>query len=346
MLDMWTDVFASPGKRTTGTHAAAFAVVPPGWTGTLPANVTKIQAPTSYVWIVGRTQTNGPGDYDAVHKIQDQYTITPLAEWGKPPVPPKGSYDPSVDMKTPTKQQVDAMQARQFFTTGLRLMATTAVPHVTDEPILAQMARMGLVPSAAFSFDSLDPRAAAALASAVAEGQTLMRETAPGIAPIVGGWQMNLTTMGVYGTYYLKRAIIAQIGLGANLPEDAIYPFLLADADGKPLSADNAYVLHFEKSELPPAQAFWSVTMYDAEGYQVANPLNRFATGDRDDLKYNADGSLDIYLQHTDPGGDKTSNWLPAPASGPIGVTMRIYWPAARALDGRWNPPPVRRTNP
>jgi hypothetical protein len=130
-------------------------------------------------------------------------------------------------------------------------------------------------------------------------------------------------------------------GLGANQPEDAIYPFLLTDANGKPLMGESKYVLHFSKSDLPPVDAFWSVTMYDEAGFQAANAINRFAIGDRDDIKYNSDGSLDLYFQHESPGNDKESNWLPSPANGKLGITMRLYAPKLPALDGRWNPPAV-----
>ena len=130
---------------------------------------------------------------------------------------------------------------------------------------------------------------------------------------------MNTSNMGVYGNSYFKRAIVAQLGLGANQPEDAIYPLNVADADGKPVMAENRYVMHFDKAQLPPVGAFWSLTMYDAEGFQVANPINRFAIGDRDALKYNADGSLDLYIQHDDPGPDKQANWLPAPQAARSG---------------------------
>ena len=164
------------------------------------------------------------------------------------------------------------------------------------------------------------------------------------MARVVNGWQMNTDSMGVYGNFYLKRAIVAMIGLGASQPQDAIYPLNVADADGQPLTGDNDYVLHFEKGELPPVEAFWSVTMYDAEGFQAANPINRFAIGDRDSLSYNNDDSLDLYLQHENPGPQRESNWLPAPR-GPLGVTMRLYAPAPQALDGRWNPPPIQRVN-
>jgi hypothetical protein len=175
------------------------------------------------------------------------------------------------------------------------------------------------------------------------QAQALMKAKLPTLARVVNGWQMNTDTMGVYGNYYLKRAIVAMAGLGANPAEDAVYPLAFADADGQPLNGDNDYVMHFEKEDLPPVDAFWSVTMYDAEGFQVANEINRFAIGDRDDLNYESDGSLDLYLQHQAPEEGRTSNWLPAPR-GPLGVTMRLYSPQPEALDGRWTPPPIRRS--
>jgi hypothetical protein len=167
----------------------------------------------------------------------------------------------------------------------------------------------------------------------------------PTLARVVNGWQMNTDTMGVYGDFYLKRAIIAMAALGANQPDDAIYPLCVTDADAKPLDGAHKYVLHFRKEDLPPVDAFWSVTMYDEKGFPVANSINRFAMGDRDDLKYNADGSLDLYLQNESPGADKESNWLPSPPAGTLGVTMRLYEPKAQALDGRWNPPAVKRAD-
>jgi hypothetical protein len=151
---------------------------------------------------------------------------------------------------------------------------------------------------------------------------------------------MNTDTMGVYGNYYLKRAIVAQVGLGANLPQDAIYPLNLGDAEGKPLDGANNYTIHFDKGQAPPAQAFWSVTLYDLEGFQVANALNRFALSSWMPFKYNPDGSLDLYFQSESPGGDKEANWLPAP-KGPYNLTMRLYAPKSEALTGKWSPPPV-----
>jgi hypothetical protein len=342
MLDMWSDVFAVPGKRTSGTSAAHYAVVPPGWQGQLPAKVEIIHAPTPYTWVIGRTQTNGPKDYAAVHQVQNGYQVTPLSQWDKPVKPAAAVIDPSVDMKTPPLQQVNTLTAAQYFGYGAELMKLHP-PHVTDWSTIARLARLGLVVGESFDLKSADPAVQAGLNRAVVDGLKLMIEKLPTLAPVVNGWQMNTDTMGVYGNYYLKRAIVAMVGLGANQPQDAIYPLNVVDANGQPMDGAHRYVLHFEKEQLPPVEAFWSITMYDAEGFQVANSLERFAIGDRDDLIYNADGSLDIYLQHQSPGADKVSNWLPSPASGALGVTMRLYAPKAEALDGRWVPPAVKK---
>ncbi len=342
MLDMWTDAFAVPGKRTSGTAAAKFAVVPAGWKDKLPRGVERIESPTPYVWIIGRTQTNGPKDYAAVHKVQDGYRITLLSQWGKKASTPKFTSDPTVDMKTPPLDQVNTMPAAKYFGYGAELMKRNP-PHITDWSQVARLRRIGIVPGKGFNLDKAPPAVKAGLERAILDGLKEMKEKLPTLAQVVNGWQMNTNTMGVYGDYYLKRAIVAMAGLGANQPEDAIYPLCLGDADGKPLDGANKYVLHFTKAELPPVEAFWSVTMYDAEGFQVANKLNRFAIGDRDELKYNADGSLDLYLQHDSPGADKESNWLPSPAKGTLGVTMRLYAPKPEALDGRWNPPAVKK---
>ena len=343
MYDMWTDAFAVPGSRTSGTQAAEFAVVPPGWRGQLPGGIESIQAPTAYVWIIGRTQTNGPADYPAVHQVQDGYAITPLSRWGQAPAPVQAQPDPSVDMQTPPLEQINALSARDYFGLAAELLQLHP-PHVSDWSTIARLGRIGLQPGRSFDYDALDPGVRGALDQAPAAGLALMHQTLPRLAKVVNGWQMNTDTMGVYGNFYLKRAIIAMVGLGANQPEDAIYPLNVTDADGQPLDGDHDYRLHFDRDELPPVGAFWSVTMYDAEGFQAANPLNRFAIGDRDQLRFNDDGSLDLYLQHDSPGPDREANWLPAPRE-PLGVTMRLYAPAPQALDGRWIPPHITRVD-
>ena len=341
MLDMWSDVFAVPGRRTSGTEAAHYAIVPSGWQGNLPTGVGRIDAPTPHVWIIGRTQTNGPADYEAVHEVQDGYTITPLSQWGQEVVLEPFKADPTVDMKTSPAEQVLTMSAAKYFSYGAELMKSYP-PHMTDWSILARLKRIGIVPGKSFDITKASPTVRAGLERAMADGLQTMKDTLPAIAPVVNGWQMNTSSMGVYGNYYAKRAIIAWIGLGANQPADAIYPLNLTDADGEPVMPGERYVLHFTEDELPPVNAFWSLTMYDEAGFQVANELNRFAIGDRDELKFNADGSLDLYVQPESPGKDKEANWLPTPAKGgPLGLTMRLYSPRPQALDGRWNPPAI-----
>ena len=351
MLDMWTDVFASPGWRTTGTQAGNFLVAPLGWRPDLrdrfadefrlPRETQRIDAPTPYVWIIGRTKTDGPADYDAVHKIQAGFKVTPLSEWGRTPRPPEVKIDPSVDMTTPPKVQVDTMSASKYFAYAAELLKVNP-PHLTDQPIIAQMKRIGIEPGKSFDIEKVEPAVKKGLEAAPALAQKLMEWKVPTLARVANHWSMNTDTMGVYGNYYLKRAIIAQVGLGANLPEDAIYPFSLGDETGRPLDGGGKYVLRFEKGVTPPAKAFWSVTLYDPDGFQVANSLNRFALSSWMPLTYDPDGSLTLYIQNENPGKGKEANWLPAPKGG-FNLTMRLYAPNSEALTGKWNPPPVTR---
>jgi hypothetical protein len=351
MLDMWSDVFASPGWRTTGTRAGDFLVTPPGWRPDLrdkvieefkpPKDTQRIDAPTPYVWIIGRTKTDGPPDYDAVHKIQAGFKITPLSEWGKSPKPVEVKIDPSIDMKTPPKIQVDTMPAGKYFAYAAELLKLQP-PHITDEPIIAQMKRIGIEPGKSFDIEKVAPAVKKALESVPEDAQKLMEWKIPTLARVANGWSLNTDTMGVYGNYYLKRAIIAQMGLGANLPEDAIYPLNLGDEAGRPLDGANKYTIHFEKGATPPVNAFWSITLYDPEGFPVANSLNRFAVSSWMPLKHNGDGSFDLYFQNDNPGKDKEANWLPAP-KGAFNLAMRLYGPKSEALTGKWNPPSITR---
>src|SRR5262249_35057496 len=246
------------------------------WSGTVPAGMTRINAPTPFVWIIGRTKTDGPPDYEAVHKIQDGYKVTPLSEWGKPAKPVEVKIDPTGDMKTPPKVQIETKPVGKYFAYGAELLKVNP-PHITDQPIVAQLKKIGIELGKSFDIEKVDPAIRNGLASVPEDAQKLMAWKVPTLARVVNGWSLNTDTMGVYGKYYLKRAIVTQLGLGANLPEDAIYPINLTDESGKPLDGANKYTLHFDKGEMPPVNAFWSVTLYDAQGFQVGNPLNRFA---------------------------------------------------------------------
>jgi hypothetical protein len=202
-------------------------------------------------------------------------------------------------------------------------------PHVTDEPVLAQMKKLGLEPGKPFDIAKVDSVIARALDTVPEDGQKLMDWKLPTIARVANGWSMNTDTMGVYGNYYLKRAIVTRIGLGANLPEDAIYPLSLADESGKTLDGSNRYTIHFDKGSTPPVNAFWSITMYDPDGFAYPSSLERQAVSSWMPFHYDADGSLDLYFQNESPGKDQEANWLPSPS------------PKSEALTGRWNPPPI-----
>jgi hypothetical protein len=341
MLDMWTDVFAVPGRRTSGTAAANWAIVPRGWDGQLPDGVGRIEAPTPYVWLIGRTQTNGPSDYPAVQAVQDGYRLVRLSQWGTEGTPNELLVDSSVDMSTPPLDMVGAMSGAEFFSMGAELMKLHP-PHVTDWSQVERMGRVGIRVGESFDASELSDVQLQAVEIAPMTAQASMAALLPVLASVSNGWQMNTNSIGVYGDFYAKRAVVAMLGLGANPPEDAIYPLLMHDADGDAVEGSTDYILHFEVSELPPVEAFWSVTMYDDHGFQVANELDRFAIGDRDPLVYGADGSLVLYIQHTNPGPAREANWLPSPL-GPLGVTMRLYVPEQSVLMGAWVPPSLKK---
>jgi hypothetical protein len=335
MLDMWTDVFANPGKRTTGTAAQDFVVVGPDHGGELPAGLPVISAPTPYGWIIGRTQTNGPADYPNVHKVQDGYAITVLGQAREHLV------DTSYDTTTEPLRVISAMDPLGFFGYATDLLAINP-PHPTDFSVLARLSGLGIVAGQPFNPNAFSAEQRTDVEAGWAAALRDLTGSVAGIGTNVNGWNILKDNIGVYGNAYFQRALVALIGLGANPPEDAVYPLLAFDADGDPITGAQNYILHFDADKLPPAAAFWSVTMYDGEGYQVANEINRFAIGDRDPLTFNADGSLDIYLQHSNPGPERAANWLPAPTC-PLGVTMRLYAPKRPVLDGTWSPPPLRK---
>ena len=340
LLDMWTDVFAAPGSRTTGNDAHSFALTAPGWKGKLPPGVERIAAPSPVIMMGGRTQTNGVADYSAVQAFQDGMQVTPLSRWGKPQqAPMAAAVDSAIDMKTPPMKQVNALPAAAFFRMAAQLMGRYGT-HSTDQSVLARMQRIGLQPGKPFDLEHADPALRHGLERAVPDALKLMFAKLPRLAPRVNGWMMATENFGVYGNSYLTRATVALIGLGANPPEDSVYALSNTDAAGKPLNGKSAYAIHFNKDEIPPARAFWSLTVYDRDGFPVANPIGRYALGDRDALKYDADGSLTLYLQSNSPGPELESNWLPTGGDA-FNLTMRIYYPKAAVLAGAWQPPGV-----
>lgn len=340
ILDMWTDVIASPGSRTSGTGPANYAIVGPNWKGTLPKDVEVIRATTNIAWIVGRTQTNGKADFANVHKMQDGYKFIALSQWGKAAkTPKKVAVNTSWDVKTSPPVQVKNMSAKTFFELFADLLKINP-PHEMDWNMVKLLEQIDIVPGRDFNFSKLPSEKQKVLEQAMAEAQKLIMQHKSG--EYINGWRIAREMMGTYGTAYLQRAFVALIGLGANVPEDAVYPMSAVDSDGKPYNGKYRYVMHFNKDQLPPVRGFWSLSMYDEDMYFTDNPIKRYAIGDRDKLKFNKDGSLDLYLQHKSPGKDKESNWLPAPA-GKFDLILRAYWPMLSVLTGEWNPPPVKR---
>jgi hypothetical protein len=344
MLDGWTDVFQVPGKRTTGTGPQTYAITGPGWKGTLPKGVKEYKSPTSIVWILGRIYCTGtPEDYTAVHKLQDEVSVVPLSAYGKSYAPPEGKVDPSIDMKTPVRDQVNALSGEAYFSLLATLLKDNP-PAKADAPMVSKLAQLGVVPGQAYDPSKLGEEGAKALAEVPKQAFEKIMGHFKEAGTMENGWTFTTKT-GLYGTDYLQRALLTAIGLGANRPQDAVYPTSEADAEGKPYSGANQYMMHFNKGQLPPADGFWSLTMYNGEYFFVANPLNRYSISARQNLKANADGSVDLYLQNESPGADKESNWLPAPKDKFI-LMLRLYWPKEKSpsiLNGTWKIPAVKQ---
>jgi hypothetical protein len=348
MLDGWTDVFQVPGKRTTGTGAQTYAITGPGWKGTLPTGVKEYKSPTAIVWLLGRIYCTGtPEDYAAVHKLQDEISIVPLSSYGKPYTPPSGKVDPSIDMKTAVRDQVNALSADEYFSLLATLMKDNP-PNAADAPMLKKMAKLGIVPGKPFDGSKLGPVAKDLFSHVpkIAQEKIMfwMKEgLLCGDFKLEHGWAFTTKT-GLYGVNYIQRALVTAIGLGANRPEDAVYPTSEGPSIVGSYTGAKKYVMHFPKGELPPAEGFWSLTMYDGQYFFVENPLNRYSISARQDLKPNADGSVDLYIQNESPGTDKESNWLPAPKDKFI-LMLRLYWPKKTPpsiLDGTWVIPQVK----
>jgi hypothetical protein len=299
MLEGWTNIFADPGTRTTGTGAGDFAIVGPGWHGELPPGVEELRSSTNLVWVLGRTYCTGtPEDYAAVHAIQDQYNVVPLSAWGKPYTPPPGTVDPSIDMKTAVRDQVEGMDTASFLTLLAALMKNNP-PYAEDAPVLARLSRIGLVPGQDFDTSKI------ATAPGIKDVPKLAVERIAGHFQSAGedlnGW-VFVKPGGRYGTDYLQRAFVTRFGLGCNLTADAVYPSTTKDAAGDKLDGANKYVMRFPRGQTPPVRGFWSLTMYDAQYFFVANPLNRYTLSARNTLKADPDGTIPLFIQASSPG--------------------------------------------
>lgn len=344
LLDGWTEVFEVPGKRTSGTDAQTYLITGPGWKGAVPAGMKQLKSQTSIVWLLGRIYCTGtPEDYAAVHALQDQFKIYPLSSAGKPWSPPAGKVDPAIDMKKPVRDQVNELTATQYFTLLAELMKRNP-PSKKDAPALAKFAKIGLVPGKAFDASAIDSRWETRLPKLSFDRIMLHFKFSGGDVKDVNGWGYTVKA-GNYGTNYVQRALVTAIGLGANRPQDAVYPTSLKPSTFRSYDGANKYAIRFPKGQLPPAKGFWSLTMYDENYFFVDNKLNRYSMSMRTNPVLEKDGSLVIHIQNESPGADREANWLPAP-KGKFLLMMRLYWPDEKKpsiVDGSWVIPPVTR---
>jgi len=347
MYSLWMPVIESAGSRTTGEKATTLLITGPGRTGGVPEGMTEIKSPTRYVVILGRTYADGTeADYEAVNALQAQYTLTPLSAYGKeytfeaPPVTP----DPGFSMTDKPQTVILDMGTAGYFDMMAKLMCKDAPPAAEDAPMLAKMAKLGIVPCEPFDMSKLDPAVQEALKDLPQTALKRIEASKASLGEVVNGWIIS-KGLGEYGTDYMKRAVVAAFGWPANLQEDAVYPYTEVDSGGQALTGANRYTLTFAKDATPPVKGFWSITMYEIDQgwWFVPNPLNKFTVSPRNDLKYNDDGSVTLYFQNESPGADKEANWLPAP-KGDFIPMLRMYWPQETdpsILTGTWTPPAV-----
>jgi hypothetical protein len=342
-LSGWTDVVEVPGSRTTGGGAQTYAITGPGWSGKLPDGTKELKSPTSIVWLLGRIYCTGtPEDYSAVHALQDKFKLQPLSTYGKDYTPPAGMVNPNQDMTTPVRDQVNKLTAAEYFTLLAELLKRNP-PAAADAPAIETFAKIGLVPGKDFDTKALgkwaDP--VPKISQTRIQAHFLSRD---GDISRINGWSYT-TKAGVYGTEYLQRALVTWLGLGANRPQDAVYPTSLRPSLMSSYDGSNKYKIRFEKGQLPPVKGFWSLTMYDANMFFIENPINRYSMSMRTNPTIADDGSLTIYIQNESPGKDLEPNWLPAPKDK-FTLMVRLYWPnetPPSIIDGSWKIPPVTK---
>jgi hypothetical protein len=338
LLDANTNAFDYIGSGSDRDRASSTALVPPGWNGTLPPGVRKVESPTKIVWLLGRTLVDDDADLPAARALMAQYALTPLDAWANG-ARSRSSLTPGPVARPPVHVPTGAS-----FYTGLDAALTVDPPPAADACAMDAFAGIGV---GAGKTPSTDPVVARALAAAPAAGSRLVDTAVSTLRRTSqrknNGWWLSAGDVARFGTDYSKRAAIARIGLASNTPDEALYPTTDTDVDGKVLSGKRGYTVTFRKGELPPVRSFWSLTMYNSALSFVANPIDRYALGDRSPgLRYGKDGSLTLYVQHGAPPASRKSNWLPAP-SGRFSLYLRLYEPKPAAADGKWTPPTVKR---
>lgn len=346
LVDMYTFNYGYMGSRTTGNGAACHMIAGPSWKGEKPAGIAKVfRSETDFSLAIIRTQLFNPADIDNVKKIQAGYRAQTLSKFQNKAAPPAAAEIkwPKID-----KQLADS-DPFAYLNFVLQFTPPTG-PAEVEVPLRARFATIGVEAGKPFRADQLTPEKKAALEKGMKSGIEKIKQKVVALGTDENGWRVATKGFGdrqAYAGDWTLRAAAAMAGIYGNDAVEALYPMLSTDSDGnKPDTSANRYTLTFPSGQLPPANAFWSVTMYDGKTQLlIENPINRYLINSPmlPDLKKNPDGSLTMYIQKDSPGPDKESNWLPAP-DGPTYVVMRLYWPKEEALKGSWKPPAVQRT--
>jgi hypothetical protein len=345
LVDMYTFNYGYMGSRTTGNGAACFMIAGPEWKGEKPEGITKVfRSETDFSLAGFRTQLFNPADIDNVRKIQAGYRGLTLSQFQNKPAPPPA---PEIEWPKIDKQLADS-NPFAYLNFLLQFCPPTG-PAEVEVPMRARFAKIGVEAGKPFAADKLTPEEKAGLEMGIKSGIEKIKQKLGDLGRDENGWRVFIKGFGDRQAYHgdwTLRAAAAMAGIYGNSPAEAVYPILATDSEGqKPDGSTKRYTLTFPAGQLPPVNAFWSVTMYDGKTQLlIDNPIHRYLINSPmlPDLKKNTDGSMTIYMQKDNPGGDKESNWLPAP-DGPIYVVMRLYWPKEAALDGSWKPPAVHQ---
>jgi hypothetical protein len=343
-VNEWFEIVGTISPRNLGTHGGAIGFVGPNWSGKLPSGITRIGAPTDYIWIDGYCAVSGAEDVQLAHSLQDEFLLTPLSEWGRPATPHSLPYRLKVDPKTTPQEQVAGLDARRFYTQLATLMQRSQ-SQSQDSEILAECARIGFFPAEDFAFELLPADTIQAMDAAVAAAHSRIvdAEKTSEQAKAANNWFLHAHP-GRFIKNYLPRAAAARAGAFPALGEDLACFHTTIDHNGEPLKGANRYVINLAGNQMPPVNAFWSITLYDRSQRLAPNETQRHAIGERDRLRLNSDNSLSICIQHEWPGEIHDANWLPAPKDA-FNLAFRLYWPKPDVSSGLWRPPAVTRTN-
>lgn len=342
-MDAWTNVIGSYGKRTTGTQKQEFLITKNGYKGDIPQGFIHVESPTNDVWLLVRIQTNNNEDIPNVTDLQTKMILNGFN---------RNLSNINNNSNSNSSNSPDSIVNQMNMSTFFQYFSEYLIenpPLEADFDMVQQLKSIGIEGNQTWNADALTYRQVLSLKLGTLIAKEIINYAMiifSYIKPTINGWSYRTTGLGVYGTQYLVRAIVAHIGLGANLPEDAVYCLANKDENNEDFNGDFNYVLHFDKEDIPPVNGFWSLTLYDENSFLVDNEINRYAIKDRDQLRFNEDGSLDIFIQSERPqDSDNFNNWLPSPKKTKFNLTLRLYWPKDSVFDKTWTPRAVKKSS-